>query len=108
MMAKTGLDSLELRRELFDVLFLQKLIRNEVDSSLLLSRLNFYAPPYRTRQNQVFYMRSSPTNYLINRPLSRMQRLYNRVASDVDTLDDLLQAPTGLFKRSVREVLRRH
>ncbi|BES95313.1 WD repeat domain 59 [Nesidiocoris tenuis] len=108
MMAKTGLDSLELRRELFDVLFLQKLIRNEVDSSLLLSRLNFYAPPYRTRQNQVFYMRSSPTNYLINRPLSRMQRLYNRVASDVDALDDLLQAPTGLFKRSVREVLRRH
>ncbi|CAB0020662.1 unnamed protein product, partial [Nesidiocoris tenuis] len=29
MMAKTVLDSLELRRELFDVLFLQKLIRNE-------------------------------------------------------------------------------
>ncbi|CAI6356624.1 unnamed protein product [Macrosiphum euphorbiae] len=71
--AKLGLVSLAERRRMLCVKFLKGLLYDQVDSSDLLSLLNFKVPICQNRSSVPFHVPICPRNYMKNEP--RLRRL---------------------------------
>ena len=80
---KFNLISLENRRILLDEYFLFKLVNNYLDTTLL-SKINFYAPAYRTRHQQLFHTSISRTNLGLSSPINRLEAKHILFFSDLD------------------------
>jgi hypothetical protein len=71
------LSTLSDRRKQANLSFLTKLINGDVDSPVLLSKLNFRVPCFYSRCSFPFLIPFSRCNYLKNRPIVRMTKLAN-------------------------------
>lgn len=71
-----NLKSLEIRRLHQDLLFLFKLLTNNIDCENLLCLINFNTCR-RTRNSSMFYLMHHSTNYGLHSPLTRMQRNFD-------------------------------
>ncbi|KAF0757603.1 Uncharacterized protein FWK35_00012081 [Aphis craccivora] len=67
-----NLSSLAERRRSAGLSFLNGLLCNKVDSSVLVSLLNFKVPQRVTRATAPFFISHSTTNYLGNEPIRRL------------------------------------
>ena len=79
-----GLQTLESRRHCSQMFFLHKLANGQINSTKLLSLLNFHVPSQHTRNSNLFKVPFHRTNYGYNNPISVMQRRYNQISSQVD------------------------
>jgi hypothetical protein len=71
------LSTLSDRRKQANLSFLTKLINGDVDSPVLLNKLNFRVPCFYSRCSFPFQIPFSRCNYLKNRPIVRMTKLAN-------------------------------
>jgi hypothetical protein len=75
--AKLGLVSLAERRRMLCVKFLKGLLSGQIDSSDLLSLLNFKVPPRQNRSSVPFHVPICPSNYMKNEPIRRLMLMAN-------------------------------
>ena len=88
---KYKLVKLEKRREIFNNLYLYKVVNGLIDDQMFLSRLHFNIPTYNTRAVNTFYLPSAAQNNTqLNSPLYRMCMAYNRVQHQCDIFSDSL------------------
>uniref|UniRef100_A0A8D9EU83 Uncharacterized protein n=1 Tax=Cacopsylla melanoneura TaxID=428564 RepID=A0A8D9EU83_9HEMI len=82
--------TLEDRRQLNDLVFLHKLLNNNVFCPDLLSQIKINVPTRNTRNKRIFVLDRWRTNMDRYSPLQRCQDLWNRLASDggVDIFSD--------------------
>jgi len=71
------LSTLCVRRKQANLSFLTKLINGDVDSPVLLSKLNFIVPSFYSRYSFPFQIPFNRRNYLKNRPIVRMTKIAN-------------------------------
>lgn len=57
--------------------FLSKIISGEIDSPVLLAKLNFRVPARHTRNTSSFFIPSTSTNYFLHSPLNRLMHIAN-------------------------------
>lgn len=88
--------SLEIRRQINDLLFIHKLFNNKISCPDLLAQINFRDPSKPTRQKQLFYLNRAKTNTGINAPLRRCQHLWNK-ASD-EGMDVFADPPSKILQ----------
>jgi hypothetical protein len=94
------LQNLEKRREITDLKFLHKLVNNQLDCPLLLSRV-FFNTPYklpRYSKYTLFFNKLFKSNLGHFSSLNRMQILYNKVSKGTNV--DVFTRP-GPFIRSI-------
>lgn len=72
-----NLVSLAERRRSLSISFLKGLLENKVDSSVLISLINFKIPQRTTRTSIPFFIPHCTTNYLKNEPIRRLLSLAN-------------------------------
>jgi hypothetical protein len=94
------LDSLELRRNKLDLIFLYKLINNLIDSSELLSIINFKVINCNLRNSNLFYKFPTSTSLISNSPINRILKLANKY--NIDSFVNSLYE----FKRNVNLVVK--
>lgn len=99
-----GLQTLESRRKLFDVIFVYKTVNNLIDSEFSTNYLLFNAGPYTLRNRNTFNIKSHSSNYFSNSPLIRCARSCNSLPQG-DANFDLFSVKIGRFKRFVRNHL---
>ncbi|XP_016658089.1 uncharacterized protein LOC107883123 [Acyrthosiphon pisum] len=75
--AKLGLVSLAERRRMLCVKFLKGLLSGQVDSTDLLSLLNFKVPPCQNRSSVAFHVPICPSNYMKNEPIRCLMLMAN-------------------------------
>ena len=92
---KYSINTLENRRMFSSVMFLYKLLHNEIDDMSLIFKLNFNVPIRRTRNPATFYTQSARTNHFKNSPINVMCQLANEIRLDCD-----------IFHASKRELVR--
>lgn len=85
-----NLPPLALRRDVSDVVLLQKILNGQVQCSDLLAEINFKVPS-KTRSRELLSRKHHSTSYDYHSPLARMVRLGNRVATECDFFSDSLQ-----------------
>lgn len=76
--------SLDKRRVFSCVMFLYKLLHNEIDDELILSEINLNVPSHRTRNSVTFYLKPLHTNNCMNAPINAMCRYYNDLVTEFD------------------------
>ena len=81
------LQPLKLRRELFDIMYLYKILNNHVLCSNLLAKINLKSNGKQLRTNDLFGVPFSSTSYRYHSPLRRMARLANVCMTYDLTLD---------------------
>lgn len=79
-----GMRSLEQRRKQALLIFLYKILNNEIDCSTLLESILLLVPIRRTRQQQLFYEHPHRTNYGFTAFADRMIHNYNRNYRECD------------------------
>uniref|UniRef100_A0A146L204 Putative RNA-directed DNA polymerase from transposon BS n=1 Tax=Lygus hesperus TaxID=30085 RepID=A0A146L204_LYGHE len=83
----SGLMALEARRQWFDTIFVAKLFTGAIDSPPLLSIFSLRVPGRDLRSQLIFSVPFTPTNYLLNSPIVRMQRNFNHLSDTIKDLD---------------------
>jgi hypothetical protein len=76
--AKLGLVSLVERRRMLCLKFLKGLLSGQVDSSDLLSLLNFKVSPRQNRSSVPFHVPICHSNYIKNEPIRRLMLMANK------------------------------
>nr|CAI5853243.1 unnamed protein product [Callosobruchus analis] len=84
LLARFGIESLQVRRVLSSVIFLYRILHNSIDSPLLLSYICFHVPQFNTRQNVTFYSGNARTNVMRRSPVNVMSSNYNEYFSLYD------------------------
>lgn len=92
---------LESRRQISDIKFLFKVVNNVIDSLEIVNTIKYNVPFYYTRQNNLFFIAQSNTNYYSNSPLHRATKVYNSL-SQVTTIDIFSDSLTR-FQNSVKQ-----
>ena len=72
---------LSCRRTILSVVFMIKLINNDIDSSFLLSRINFHIPRRNLRTFAAIKMNNYRSNFLNNNPIMLMFKYFNDLSS---------------------------
>jgi len=62
---------------MLSVKFLKGLLSGQVDSTDLLSLLNFKVPPRQNRSSVPFHVSLCPSNYMKNEPIKRLMLMAN-------------------------------
>ncbi|KAF0752131.1 Uncharacterized protein FWK35_00016111 [Aphis craccivora] len=75
--------SLKTRRNYLNLNFLFKLLNYEIDCKSLLENLNFNTNPKNTRNNNLFFLRNTKTNYSLNSPANMIMSLGNLANLDL-------------------------
>ncbi|CAH2097315.1 unnamed protein product [Euphydryas editha] len=104
-----NMKSLRHRRELFDIMFLYKLVNGNLDTPNILSKINFTVPkiPQRLRKPP-FKINSAKSNLGKFSPLNRSLRSYNMVhnlATDSNRIVDIFSNCPKLFKLLTAELI---
>ena len=76
--------SLEKRRSLNMLLYLHKILHNQINDPNLLRYLNINVSAYPTRNTATFYVNNARTNYYYNSPINAMCNLYSDFQNDCD------------------------
>ena len=84
LLLRFGLNSLSARRDFAGVVFLYKLLNNELDSPTLLSNINVHVPVVNTRTNNTFYLARPSSNALLFSPIFRICSIYMKFQKVVD------------------------
>ena len=101
LLQETELDSLELRRQYFDAMFVINIANGNTDSGSILQRLNFRIPRSPTSRNHhIFYLEKISKCVKHDSPISRVCRTLNEVSDKVDI--------TSATKKDVRCLFLRH
>ena len=101
IMSLLNLQSLEDRRNFFDIAFLSKLVNGKIDCPVLLGMINFRLPTHRTRSNNLFEIPFHNTNYGYANAIDRIQRSANRTSHRFDIFHDSLETLKSIcFERS--------
>lgn len=79
-----GLDSLEQRRQQYDILLLHDILSGKIDCTELLRNVSLKVPSYRTRHTPLLHVPHVSTNYAQNSVLCRAARTYNKHYSGLD------------------------
>ena len=94
------LSSLQARRKFYILKLLYSLLRGQIDSPYLLSKINFHLPP-RTSRMRVFLSASrSRTNLLSDSPIETMIAEYNKVVEVNDEIDIFFDTKQKFEKKS--------
>ncbi|KAG8316587.1 hypothetical protein J6590_047728 [Homalodisca vitripennis] len=98
--AELGLQPLALRRKIFDLVFLYKLVNGDLNCPQLLERVRFHVPT-STRSSNLFARLHHSTNYERNSTMVRIQTLGNTLPLELDIFN------TGAvsFKRQINQLL---
>ena len=75
---------LSCRRTMLSVVFMIKLINGDIDSSFLLSRINFHIPSRNLRMFAPIKMNNYRSNFLNNNPFMLMCKHFNDLSTKVD------------------------
>lgn len=94
---------LEHRRQLTDVKFLFKIVNNIVDSIDIVNTIKYNVPSHYTRQNYLFYVEPSNTNYYLNSPLHRAIKMYNGLLQTITI--DIFADSFAHFQYSIKKYL---
>ena len=76
------------------VSFVNDIVSQHIDSTYLLSKLNFYAPIRQLRYRNLFALERHRTNYAKFGPLNQMMSVYNQHFEMID-----LNMPRGRLKK---------
>jgi hypothetical protein len=93
-----NLQTLKERREFAMLFFINDIISNRIESTELLSYLNFYLPCRRLRTRKLFSEQSFRTNYAKNGPINRMMRQYNIHCEIIDLTMTKQQIKTSIIR----------
>jgi hypothetical protein len=99
--ARHNLSPLEKRRAYLDVLFLFKVIRNQIDSNELLGNISFKISRLLSRSKPTFSISSCRTKYAKNSFFRRTCNVYNESLNEIDVFAHDLP----VFKNKVRQML---
>lgn len=78
------IQTLKERREIARVSFVNDIVSQRIDSTEILSKLNFYAPSRQLRNRNLFLTNHHRTNYAKNGPLNQMMAIYNQHCETID------------------------
>ncbi|KAL1448429.1 hypothetical protein WDU94_013865 [Cyamophila willieti] len=95
IMNKYKINTLQHRRNVFDILFILKLINNQIQCPQLLQLLNFRYSSMNTRSKDTFLVKTSRTNISKNAPMSRCMELCNVISNaphNIDILTDSIES----------------
>lgn len=84
LLARFDLPSLKFRRILNTVVFLYKLLHNNIDSSFILQYINFRVPSSNTRLNTTFSCPVARTNLILKSPVYVMCNTFNHISNECD------------------------
>ena len=84
LLARYSMHSLEDRRTKAYLIFLHKLLHNNIDCQHILSMLNFHVPRLSSRLNDTFYLPVARTNIKKHSPMHNMCNVYNNLRGSVD------------------------
>ena len=76
--------TLKERRDHAMVSFVNDIISQRINSTDLLSKLNFYAPTRQLRNRNLFALEHHRTNYAKFQPLNQMTCVYNQYCETID------------------------
>lgn len=79
-----NIQTLKQRREYAMVAFVNDIVSQRIDSTKLLSKLNFYAPNRQLRHRNLFTLDRYRTNYAKFSPLNQMMSVYNEHCEMID------------------------
>lgn len=96
------LDTLELRRRQYDVILLKDILSGNIDCNLLLEKINFQTPSFRTRHSALFCVPRVSTNYAQNSVMCRLARTYNKYYSTLD----LFFMSKNVLKNEIKKIHR--
>lgn len=87
---------LEHRRDVADVMFLIKTIKNEINCADIQSQITYRTNLKNTRNKNIFTTMTSKTNIAQNSPLNRCMTLCNILANPPYNINVLHETPTSL------------
>lgn len=93
-----NIESLQMRREKRDVMFLYKLLNNIVDSQYLVSKVSFRCINLRNRSTDLFSIPFSRKKYVNNKYLARTCKIYNKKYSHIDMFQSNQQKFVSVLK----------
>lgn len=101
-----NIQSLEQRRNIADLLFLQKIVQNKLDCMDLVSTLQFRVPSSKTRVNNtgLFHCKKARTNILMRSPIWRICTIYNQLCTVHNDLDVCYMSPKEFRDAIVNKV----
>lgn len=79
-----NIETLKERRDSAMIYFVNDLISQRIDSTELLSKLNFYVPSRQLRTRSAFLINRQRTNYAKFSPINRMMETYNKHCEMID------------------------
>jgi len=92
--------TLQLRRQLYSMKFLYKLLRGTIDSPYLLSKININVPSRTSRNRDLFVLAKMRTDALQNSPLQKMMSLYNKLSKIHNEIDFFFDTK-GNFEKKI-------
>lgn len=78
------IETLEKRREINMMSFVNDIVSQRIDSEYLLQNLNFNAPMRSLRKRNIFVLNLHRTLYAQNGPVNRMMKIYNQHCEMID------------------------
>lgn len=84
LLKRHGMNSLSSRRECYSLIFLFKLLHNQIDDSEFLSKIKIFVPRISSRATNTFYLPTPRTNVLKFSPLYRMCSNCNNMNCQLD------------------------
>lgn len=92
--------SLEHGRQIADVLFIHKILNNNIDCLELTNFITLRIPSHSTRNNYTFITHQALTNYFLNSPAHRITNTYNKLSSIVEM--DIFYHSADLIKKLLK------
>uniref|UniRef100_A0A8D9BNS4 Uncharacterized protein n=1 Tax=Cacopsylla melanoneura TaxID=428564 RepID=A0A8D9BNS4_9HEMI len=97
-MNKYKLQTLQHRRDVFDILFILKLVNHQIQCPQLLQLLNFRYSSINTRSKDIFLVKTSRTNISKNAPISRCMELCNIISNAPHNIDIITDSIVSVKK----------
>lgn len=79
-----GIQTLESRRKMYNVMFIRDILCNDIDCSELLSLVQIYAPSRPMRMRQLIFEIPHSTNYGQREPISHCCKHFNFFYNELD------------------------
>lgn len=87
LLQRHHMNSLNSRRDCYAVMFVHKLINNNIDDSTLLGYLNFLTPRLSSRNTGIFYLPTPRTNVFLNSPVYKLCQTCNKFSDQLDLVN---------------------
>ncbi|KAL1446452.1 hypothetical protein WDU94_005642, partial [Cyamophila willieti] len=94
ILSKYDMNTLQHRRDVFDIIFILKLLNAQIQCPNLLEQLTFRCNTRNTRNSNIFFIKTSRTNISKSSPLNRCMELCNIISNpphDIDIFSNSLQ-----------------